>query len=399
MSRPTYEDLEQQNQELAQRVEDLEQDLLKFKVMQTAVEATQVMVAVMDLDSSIRFANESHRTVLGYPSEELVGSRGFDLIHPGDLKRLLGLLAKYAPKFAYVAAKSLLAGKKVPITETVEYRVRHRDGSWRWLESIGTIMDRRIYCFSRDVTQRKEAEKERGQMQKQLINAAKLASIGTLSAGLAHELNNPLTAVMGNAEMIESVPDEEQTVLKRVRRIQASARRMKDLVDHIRRFSRQSRFDDRQHLSINEIIRSSLMVLEPLLKEKQILVSLELDEDLPEVAGEPNQLVNVFHHLIVNSMDAFERLTDGQDPRIRLFSARHDGGGVLVVVEDNATGMSEEVARQAFDPFFTTKEMGNGSGLGLFVSQGIVKDHDGTISLSTASGKGTRFELSFPAAR
>jgi PAS domain S-box-containing protein len=399
MSRPTYEELFQQNRDLTRQVQELERDLLQFKVMQTALKTTQVMVNVMDLDSRILSVNESHLAVLGYTSEEMVGQKGFDFIHPEDRKRLLGLLASYVPKFAYVVAKSLLTGKTVPITETVEYRLRHKDGSWHWLESIGTIMDRRIYCFSRDVTRRKEAEQERKQIHEQLVNAAKLASIGTLSAGLAHELNNPLTAVMGNAEMIESDPDDEKSVLKRARRIRSSAKRMKELVEYIRRFSRQSRFDDRQHLNINRILRSSLVVLEPLLKERQIQLSLELDEDLPEVAGEPDQLVNVFHHLIINSMDAFDRFTDKVEPRIRLFSARRDRGGVLIVMEDNASGMSDEVARQAFDPFFTTKEMGKGAGLGLFVSQGIVKDHDGTISLSTAPGRGTRFELRFPEAR
>jgi PAS domain S-box-containing protein len=386
---PTYEDLER-------KVRALEQDLVRYRVMQTALSSTSTLMAIMDLDSTFLWVNEAHPAILGYEPEEIVGVRGFGLLHPDDVTGLIPLLAKYVQALQHVDAKAIAAGQPAPTTETVSYRCRHKNGEWRWLESVGTIIDNKIYCFSRDRTERRKLEEKQATMQARLEHAARLTSLGTLSAGIAHELNNPLTAVIGFAEMILTDSQDARAVAARAERIKAAATRMQTIVEQILSFSSKTPSRERRLLDINRTIRDSLLILERMLETQGIALTLDQADDLPLVAGDPHQLQSVFHNLLVNAVEAF----DSQHTTrkwIRIATSRHEGSGVRIVFQDNAEGMTPDVARHAFEPFFTTKEVGHGTGLGLSVTHGIVRDHGGSIALTSTPGQGTRFEITLPA--
>jgi len=386
---PTYEDLER-------RVRALEQDLVRCRVMETALSSTNTMLSVMELDTTVLWVNEAHVKMLGHTAAELVGTRGFDLIHPHDVTQLIPLLAEYGEKLRHVVAHNIAAGQPAPTTQTVTYRARHKDGGWRWLESSGTIVEGKIYCFSRDRTERLRLEEKQATMQTKLEHAARLTSLGTLSAGIAHELNNPLTAVIGFAEMILANPQDAPAVTARAERIKTAATRMQTIVEQILSFSSKTPSRERLLLDINRTVRDSLLILERLLETQGIALTLDQADELPFVAGNPHQLQSVFHNLLVNALEAFEN-RDVAHKWIRIATSRH-GSGVKIVFQDNAGGMTSDVARHAFEPFFTTKEVGRGTGLGLSVTHGIVRDHGGTIALSSAPGEGTRFEITLPAA-
>jgi PAS domain S-box-containing protein len=382
-------------EELERKIRALDQELVRYRVMEAALASTNTMFAIMDLDTRVRWVNEPHAAVLGYDTTELIGARGFELIHPDDVGQLVPLLAKYIQAFRNVDARSIVRGNPPPTTETAVYRLRHRTGTWRWVESVGTIIEGNIYCFSRDRTALKQMEDKQASMQAELAHAARLASLGTLSAGIAHELNNPLTAVIGFAEMILASPRDAGAVTARAERIKAAAGRMQTIVDHILTFSSKAPPKKRHPLDINRTIRDSLLVLEGLLEIQGIILTVDQSDDLPPVCGDPHQLLSVFHNLLVNAIEAFDPQHTG-DRWIRVTTSRCETG-VKIVVEDNARGMTQEVARRAFEPFFTTKEVGRGTGLGLSVTHGVIQDHDGSISLSSSEGQGARFEIVLPA--
>jgi signal transduction histidine kinase len=240
-------------------------------------------------------------------------------------------------------------------------------------------------------------EEDRERMQSQLVQAEKLASLGTLSAGIAHQLNNPLTAVLGFAELIERDSETPETIVARARKIRSAARRMQDIVDHICQANRLASHPERRSVDLAQLVQSSLTLMEPMLQQSRIAVSTTFHPTLPEIHGEPNQLEGVLQNLILNAREAFEDRQIPPERRLSIVAAPFQGG-VSIEIEDNAGGMDAQVAARAFDPFFTTKDVGRGSGLGLYVAHGVVIAHHGAITLTSEPGQGTCFAIHLPAA-
>ena len=239
------------------------------------------------------------------------------------------------------------------------------------------------------------SQEELKQAQAQLVQSAKLASLGEMSAGIAHELNNPLTAVEGYARLIEKAKDFE-TVHKQSHKIIRSVGRMKNVVSHLRAFAQQSSEKNWRPIDINRPIRDSLILLQEQLKICEISTRLSLAPDLSLVLGNQSQLESVFHNLVMNSRDAFLEIPEKANKFIRIKSEKVDLSKVLVTYEDNATGMSQDVADKIYEPFFSTKEDGLASGLGMSLAYGIIRQHQGQISLDTEYGKGVCFSIVFP---
>ena len=245
-----------------------------------------------------------------------------------------------------------------------------------------------------------EADNKLKETQAQLAQAGKLATLGTLGAEVAHELNNPLTVVSAEAdEIIEALGngsfDKEFADIS-AKNIKKCAERMRVIIDHIRRYSRDDKNSVWEKVIINRPINDSLILLRSQLADSGISIELSLDENLPEMWGQINKLESIFQNLITNAADAFDSVNDGRDKRLQISSSMVNTNRILVKITDNAGGMSEEVKSKIFKSFFTTKVAGQGTGLGLAIVQNLVKEHRGIIHVDSVDGRGTEFELNFP---
>jgi len=239
----------------------------------------------------------------------------------------------------------------------------------------------------------------------QLIQAGKLATLGTMAAGMAHEINQPLNVIQICADLIQKmvkkgVTISDEDLLNMSQDIIENVARAAGVIKHVRDFARQSERDLKK-LNINDPIRDVFKVLGHQLTVHSIEVVLDLDEHLPDVRAEHNRLEQVFINLVTNAIDAMDEKSghaDGPVEKMLTIRTFAENGHVVATVSDTGTGMSEEVKNKLFQPFFTTKEMGKGTGLGTCISFGIVKDYSGTISVETKEGEGSNFTVRFPAA-
>ncbi|MGA8366288.1 MAG: ATP-binding protein [Candidatus Acidiferrales bacterium] len=226
-------------------------------------------------------------------------------------------------------------------------------------------------------------------LQSQFVQSEKLASLGQLAAGAAHEINNPLTAIFGYADLlIEEHPAKTRPhVLGE--KIQQQARRTRDLVTNLLSFARQVP-TEKQLLDLKAVLAAALQLRNLDLREKNIRIEFDRETVLPGVRGDPNQLLQVFHHLIRNAVDAMD--TAGGVLTIR---ALREGGNVVVEFSDTGPGMKEP--EKVFDPFYTTKPLGKGTGLGLSICYGILQEHGGRITAFNRVEGGAMFRLELPA--
>ncbi|MFP3869273.1 MAG: ATP-binding protein [Syntrophobacteria bacterium] len=247
---------------------------------------------------------------------------------------------------------------------------------------------------------------ERIKVEAQLIQAGKMAILGEMSAGVAHELNQPLNAIRIGSDFIRKMVNRGErfaleALAKVSQEISEQVERAAGIINHLREFSRTSDLDELEQVDINKPIRDVFTMLGQQLNIRQIQVNLELDEDLPPVLGVSNRLEQIFINLVMNARDAMEEKQtvayQGEQERVLTIRSFRDDGKVVVLVSDTGTGMPEAIKERIFEPFFTTKEVGKGTGLGLSISYGIVKDYGGNIEVESEVGVGTTFKLTFPA--
>lgn len=234
-----------------------------------------------------------------------------------------------------------------------------------------------------------EAEARRARMEAQLRHADRLATIGQLAAGVAHELNEPLGNILGFAQLAlkaEGVPAQVRADLDRIVKASLHGR---EVIRKLLVFARQAPVAP-QRVNLNAVIEEAIFLLEAGCERPGIRFVRDLDPDLPDLLADPVQLRQVLMNLAVNAVHAID-----DRGTITVRTAR-DGAYVILSVEDTGRGMTPEVAQHAFDPFFTTKDVGQGTGLGLAVVQGIVIGHGGEIDLQTAPGAGARFRVRLP---
>ncbi len=251
-----------------------------------------------------------------------------------------------------------------------------------------------------------ERTMELEQAQAQLVQSEKLGAIGQLAAGVAHELNNPLGGILGYAQfalekMKKNIPEktsgkEISSYIKYLTDIETQARRCKNIVQSLLRFSRSSRSTDFADVDINHVIRDTCTFVEHQLNMNQIELRLELDDKLPIIQANAGQLQQVFTNLIINAMhasppDTTITLATRLSPALGEFN-----GAIEIHCRDQGVGIPPENMKKIFEPFFTTKDVGKGTGLGLAVSYGIIKEHGGEIKVESAPGKGSAFTIILP---
>ena len=331
------------------------------------------------IDANIR-ATEKY----GYSGEELLQLSFRDLGDPEDEEKIRSLVVEacvFLPKI----------------------RHRKKDGSIMHVDIHSCprvhLGEDVIIANIADITDSIQAEA-------QLIQASKMATLGEMSAGMAHELNQPLNAIRIGSDLLKKMVARGQSLDPELAgkvsgEIGAQVERAANIINHLREFGRKSDLDELEKVNINKPINDVFTVLGQQLKLKQITVNLDLDENIPPILGVRNRLEQVFINLVMNARDAIEEkreMAHGETPEgVLSIRSYQEDGKVVAVVRDNGNGMPESVKEKIFEPFFTTKEITKGTGLGLSISYGIIKDYEGAIEVESMAGSGTIFKISFPA--
>jgi C4-dicarboxylate-specific signal transduction histidine kinase len=242
-------------------------------------------------------------------------------------------------------------------------------------------------------------EQELREKQEQLVQAGKLATLGELTTGVAHELNNPLNNIglfVGNVvDMLEMEVGDKQAMVRELRNALQQVRKVTEIISHLRTFGRAARVT-REPLPIKHVILRALSLVQEQFRLRQIEVILELGEDEELwVEGNAIRLEQVFINLLTNARDA---VADVEQKQI-LISSSAAGDMLELVVRDNGCGIPAGFEERIFDPFFTTKQVGSGTGLGLSITYGIISDHHGTISVTSRTGAGAEFRIQLPLAK
>ena len=241
------------------------------------------------------------------------------------------------------------------------------------------------------VVERRQAEKDKLKLHNQLLHADRLATIGMLAAGVAHELNEPLGNILGFAQLAKKCPGVPASAEQDIGKIEAASLHAREIIQKLLVFARQAP-PKKTQVNLNQVVEDGLYFFEARCAKEGIEVVRLLSPDLPEITADPAQLNQVLVNLVVNalqSMPGAGKIT---------VQTRFCDHNVYLIVEDMGTGMSKEVLDKIFIPFFTTKDVGHGTGLGLPVVYGIVTAHGGSINVKSEPGCGTRFEIQLPVA-
>jgi PAS domain S-box-containing protein len=336
------------------------------------------LIAVLDRDARCTYVSPSVKDILGGTPQEYVGHGFVPRSDPED-----------SPKIAAILRR-LVSGEES--SARFEFRALHGDGTWRILRaSAGPFLDEQgaiagVVASVRDVT-------ESRLIQQQLIQKEKFAAMGQMMAGAAHELNNPLTAILGVGELLRERAVDD-TSKRHLDLVMQQARRAAGIVQNLLEFARppaQAHADIR----LEAIVQQALQISQPSLSEKNIAVKFEAPGNVPAVSGDPKQLTQVFLNLIANAAQAIASVRDHGSLSVSLASA---DGHVSATIVDDGPGIPSANVGKIFDPFFTTKRPGGGTGLGLTISLAIVKEHGGAIDVESPSGGGAVFQVILPAA-
>jgi PAS domain S-box-containing protein len=358
-----------------------------FDILENAIEAIFIIQ-----DKKIKFSNTQLSILSKYRVNELVNFNVLDIVHEEDKARIESLLSQQS--------RGNSSGKKV-VFRSVD---KEKYENWMEMISVPIMWEQKPASlnFMNDISQRILSEKEKQLLEKQLLHAQKMETIGTLAGGIAHDFNNILTPIIGYSEiLLETIKDEDQK--DDILNIKTSAYRAKELVSQILRFSHQID-STREHVNVNKIIKEVTKLLEAVIPSSITFKTILYSEDL-YVNINPTQLHQVIMNLCTNAYQSITLLKG----KITLTVSIADDLSELPIIKDvtelkyvkitiadNGSGIAPEIKTKIFDPFFTTKKVGEGTGLGLSVVYGIVKNNGGTIICNSELGVGTQFEILLP---
>ena len=349
------------------------------------IESSVDGIIAADMKGNIFIFNKGAEALSGYKAEEVIGKLHITKIYPeGVAKEIMkklrspeyGGVGKLNPAQFNVVNK---VGEEIPIQLSAALIY---DGTRKEVASVGIFTDLRPRLMM---------EKKLQETHVQLVSSEKMASLGKLAAGIAHEINNPLGGILiYSSLMMEDLPETDSRRADLVRIVQ-EAGRCKEIVKSLLEFARQTE-PKMEPTDVNRAITDGLFFLVNQALFHNIHIVKKLDAFLPFVRGNASQLKQVFMNIIVNAAEA---MRGGGTLTITTFSAP-DQKTVFVEFDDTGEGIPPENLTRIFDPFFTTKEVGKGTGLGLATSYGIVEDHGGKISVESQAGEGTMFTIELP---
>ena len=337
-------------------------------------------IVSIDPSGRIRTWNGAAEQVLGYRREEVIG-RPLDLLWPAGEEGQRWIAEALAGKTARCQEWRLLGAGDAPVDVLVTLSpVLRADGGLAGMSGV-----------FRDLAARRLREEERDALRLRLMQSEKMTVVSELLGGVAHELNNPLTGLIGYAQLLLDAPCDPR-VQRTLARIRDEATRCHRIVQNLLDFARDQRTDFRA-VQVNDILKATVELRAYAMRVDNIWVVKDLEADLPCVQGDPHQLQQVFMNLIANAHQALVAAGKGG---VVTLTTRRRGKHVEVRITDNGPGIADEHLSRIFQPFFTTKAA-EGTGLGLALCKGIVEKHHGTIGVSSQRGIGTVFTLDFPA--
>jgi PAS domain S-box-containing protein len=332
------------------------------------------LILVVDGDQRYSFVSSRIRDLLGYAPEDWLGKQiQEDPDHSPEMLQL---------------TRDLLAGRKT--SGSCECPVRHRDESWRNMRaSAGPLFDAEgringVIVSLRDITLEKKLEQ-------QIIQSERLAAMGQMIGGFAHELNNPLTSILGMSELLQD-SETPETTRKQLEILQQQARRAVEIVQNLTYFSRPPA-PGKITLDVADLVQRTLHLHAYSLRKSNITVDFLREPSVPPVQADAHQLMQVFLNLILNSEQAIREVHDHGTLRIRLDKK---GKTVSVIFQDDGPGISPEILPHIFDPFYTTKRPGRGTGLGLSICKAILREHNGNVEAASGPGGGAVFTVTLP---
>jgi len=372
------------------RAEQLSKDLSKKEEwLELVADSAGVGLWVWDFKTNLIQASEIARRIYGFPSDEPIPFENFlARLHPGDRDWVVQTTHKCTREGADFHN---------------DYRIVLTDGSTRLINVLAKTfttpdgVPERMSGISIDITERKQLELELQQKRNELAHVARVSTMGQLASTLAHELNQPLGAILRNAEAGELFLQGPSPDLDELRAILADIRkddqRAGEVIDRMRGLMKQ-RKDAKCPLDLNLLTSEVVNLVRPDADKRQVRILLDFDTALPTVFGDQVQLQQVLINLLLNAMDALNDTT--QDKRFVTVSMRPVGVMVEVAVGDNGPGIAEEKIPQLFEPFFTTKH--KGLGMGLPISRGIIEEHGGRLWAKNNDNGGASFFFSLPVA-
>jgi len=363
--------------ENAQLYESLEQKARQYQELrdfsENIIESVNVGVLAFDLEHRITGWNSAMVKLYGLSRAEAVGGELESIFPPELLAELPTSSDPHHTVNVYKFGLRTPDGRRLIVNFSMTPLIGKDE------QVIG-----RLLVFN-DIT-------ERVNLEDQLVQAEKLSSIGLLAAGVAHEVNTPLAVISSQAQMLAKQMSAEDPSARTVDKIIKQSFRASEIVNNLLKFSRVSG-SEYSELDLNRVIRETLSLIEPMLRASNISLNAQLSPAVPPLYGNPGKLQQVFMNLIMNARDAMPR---GGELTL---ATESENSSILVEVSDNGMGIPAEDLSKIFDPFFTTKSKSRGTGLGLAVTYGIIREHSGKIGVESAPGRGTTFRLEFPTAR
>jgi len=359
---------------LAAIVRDLTERKHAEEQFRLVVESSPSGLLMVDEQGTIRMVNQQIDELFGYERAELIG-QSVEILVPQHMRsHHAGDRAEF---IAHSESRAMGKGRDL-------YGVR-KDGQEFPLEiglnPIRTPDGLRVLASVVDITERKH-------IQKQLWQAERLAELGTLASGMAHEIGTPMNVILGRAEyLLQRTADEGMK--KGLTTIVTQIERITKVMNQLLAFARR-RALERRPVDLGEIVDDALEMFQERIAHNRITMDKAIEANIPSVHADRDQLVQVLINLVMNSLHAMP-----EGGRLRLSLAR-EGSHVCLGLSDTGHGMTEEVRSKVFDPFFTTKDFGKGTGLGLTVVKGIVEEHGGTIAVESVVDKGTTFWIRLP---
>ena len=372
--------------------------------------ANDAIMVINVATGTITSANHAALELTGYLHDELVG-RSVDVLMPKDQQ-----LPQHSNGLSHTHLESSGFFEDIVLTGKDSY-LRFVSASVRTVKLGGKTMS---LCILRDVAEKKNMERDLitkhselrnayvslekanadlKAMQETLVQSGKLAALGELAAGIAHELNQPLTAVKGFAQEAKALilnGLSKEDMLHHLDEVVKGADKMEKIISHLRNFTRKST-EDFTMVDVHTIIEESLLLIDKQLRSRGISVVKNFMNDLPPIYCNPFQLEQVFINLATNARDAIEATKNGRGTiKIQTMRSKADDF-IEIKYEDDGCGISDNAKGKIFNPFFTTKEVGEGMGLGLSISYGILTRLNASIVVESAVGKGTVFTIKLPA--
>lgn len=391
-------DLQRRTEKLARVNEALERSEYRYRML---AENVSDVIYSLDLDGVCTYVSPSVTQQTGFAEQDYLGRSMADFLAPQSAEKIAPLLER---------ARQLATGyrQQQKSIGVVECDMVCRDGSTLATENrLSLVRDDTgqhtgLLCVSRDITERKQSESEKQDLEEAYHHSQKMEAIGTLAGGIAHDFNNLLTGILGHAELLKMTLPENEEAMQGLSVIEKAAMRGKDLTGQLLGFARKGRYRE-VAVNLNQAIEEVCALLDRTIDKKIVVRCLPGDE-APMVSGDPGQLNQLILNLAVNALDAMpdggelsivagiDDVTDNGNRQLDLAPGRY----AFVEVRDTGIGMSPELMLHIFEPYFTDKDDVTHTGMGLAMVYGVAKNHGGAIHVESREGEGSRFKLYLP---